>query len=203
MDGGALDELSDSALSERLAAGDAEAFRAVVGRFHARVGRLAFRLLGWSGEVDDVVQDVFAAAWNGRDRFAAALTLETWLTAITVNQCRMRRRWWARYRRHLAALSFATVARKGGPSDEPAEDRELFERVRDVVRSLPERDREVVVLRYLQELPSDEVAKVLGLPLNTVEVRLHRARKRLRPLLNGLLTGRDDGRADQANPQAR
>jgi RNA polymerase sigma-70 factor (ECF subfamily) len=142
VDGGALDELSDSALAGRLAAGDAEAFRAVVERFHARVGRLAFRLLGWSGEVDDVVQDVFAAAWQGRDRLARAANLNTWLMSITVNQCRMRRRWWARYRRHLAVLGSSRGSTSGGPSDEPAVDRELLERVRDVVRALPGRDRE-------------------------------------------------------------
>ena len=186
--GGALDELSDSVLSERMAAGDVNAFRVVVERFHPQVGRLAFRLLGWSGEVDDIVQDVFAAAWQGRQRFARDSTLATWLMAITVNQCRMRRRWWARYRRHLVIVSSAPNPRSTSPSDEPAIEQELFERVRRIIHALPVRDREVVVLRYLQELPPDEVARVLSLPVNTVEVRLHRARKRLRPLLNGLLT---------------
>jgi RNA polymerase sigma-70 factor (ECF subfamily) len=174
-------------LSEQLVAGDVDAFRTVVERFHAPVGRLAFRLLGWSGDVDDVVQDVFTAAWQGREGFARGSSVATWLMGITVNQCRMRQRWWVRYRRHLAAVWHRPGPLNAAAAEKAVFDQELFERVRAAVGSLPVRDREVVVLRYLQELPLDDVAKVLALPVNTVEVRLHRARKRLRPLLNGLL----------------
>src|SRR5687767_43159 len=65
-------------------------FEAVVAAYEGKITRLAHRLLGWTGraDVEDVVQDVFFAAFQHRHRFARRANLSTWLTAITVNRCR-------------------------------------------------------------------------------------------------------------------
>jgi len=75
------------ALMER---GDDSAFEQLVGAYQDHVARTAYRLMGWSGETQDVVQEVFLAALKNLGRFRGRSSLSTWLTAITVNECRKR-----------------------------------------------------------------------------------------------------------------
>jgi RNA polymerase sigma-70 factor (ECF subfamily) len=146
------------------------------------VTRLARRLLGWrTGDVEDVVHDVFLAALTKRQRFRGDASPWTWLVAITINRCRSHRR------RQLVRLKWWRAA---GPAAETTDDREpsierseMSMRVRDAVTALPARDREVVVLYYLEEMTVAQVAAVVGASTGAVEVRLHRARAKLRQLL--------------------
>src|SRR5688500_12036613 len=89
-------QLAPPSLGERLARGDPGAFEQVVATCRPRVERLARRLLAWRGDVDDVVQDVFLVALEKARTFRREASLETWLTAITVNKCRSHRRGWLR-----------------------------------------------------------------------------------------------------------
>ena len=66
-------------------------------------------------------------------------------------------------------------------------DKDTFEQVRKTVRAMPAKYREVVVLRYLQALPADQIAQILGITKNTVHVRLNRARKQLKDELANLM----------------
>jgi RNA polymerase sigma-70 factor (ECF subfamily) len=165
----------------------AESFEQLVADHRQRVARLAYRLLGWRDEVEDVVQDVFVSAFANMDRFRADSSVSTWLTAITVNKCRSHlRRRFLRIR-WLADARRAATVKRGAAAEVEALDRESFEQVRRAVRALPDRDREVIVLRYLEEMPVSEMAAVLGASRNAVEVRLSRARARLNAVLGGLL----------------
>jgi RNA polymerase sigma-70 factor (ECF subfamily) len=71
-------------------------------------------------------------------------------------------------------------------AERPAMDKETFSRVRRAVQALPQKYREVVVLRYLQGLEPDEVGELLGIRVNAVQVRLNRARTRLKEQLGDL-----------------
>ena len=161
-------------------------FEAVVAAHEARVTRLAHRLLGWgsasAGDVEDVVQDVFFAAFRHRTRFAARASLNTWLTAITINRCRSQQR-----RQRLRGLLFRRRAREQLPAAPPASEgpvsAETSAKVRSAVQALPPRDREVIVLRYFEHMDAGEIATTTGLSRNAVEVRLHRARARLADVL--------------------
>src|SRR5258706_13850898 len=88
---GARRDAADS-LADRFACGDPAAFDEVVHRDQETVARLAHRLLGWSPEVEDVVQEVFLAALKNATRFRRGSSLTTWLTTITLNKCRSQRR---------------------------------------------------------------------------------------------------------------
>ncbi len=152
---------ADGSVQRRLAAGDREAFEQLVRAHQDYVARLAFRLLGWSGDAEDVVQDVFLAALRNVKSFRGQASPLTWLTAITVNQCRTRRRrQWV-----MDRLRWLWRRRPGGPDPPPADgplaEAERSERVRRAVRRLPGRLREVVVLRYLQDQSVAEVARVI------------------------------------------
>ncbi|MCX5684274.1 MAG: sigma-70 family RNA polymerase sigma factor [Planctomycetota bacterium] len=82
----------DANLVGRFLRGDGAAFDQLVKAHQDRVARLAYRLLGWSGEVDDVVQEVFLAVFKNIAGFRGDCRVSTWLTAITVNKCRSARR---------------------------------------------------------------------------------------------------------------
>ncbi len=181
---GPAGEVRQSELAERGRRGDVLAFQRLVESQRLRVARLAHRLLGWPDEVDDVVQDVFVSALENAGKFRGDCSPSTWLTTITVNTCRSRRR---RLRRLLLARAQKRVEPRAFERPAPASmDREAFARVRQAVQALPARYREVIVLRYLEEMPAARISQVLGVSHNAVEVRLNRARKRLRARLGAL-----------------
>ena len=166
-------------LAQRLSADDPGSLEALVARHQQRVTRLAFRLLGWrAAEVEDVVQDVFLAAWTNRGRYRGDATVATWLTVITINRCRSEHR-----RRRLRSLFLLRGRGQDGVAEPPPWSRaagdETSARVRAAVQALPPRDREVIVLRYFEQMTAAQIAAVTRQSVNAVEVRLHRARSRL------------------------
>ena len=178
-------EDDDRILAACLAPGDAAALGTLVERYHERVTRLAARLLGWSDGADDVAQEVFLAVWRSRRRFRGDARLWTYLATITVNRCRSlrRRRWLERRVLHMIAPASVPVA---PASDRPAERDETAAAVRAAVAELPTKYREAIVLRYLEELPINEIADVLRIKRNAAEARLSRARKLLEQAIGHL-----------------
>jgi RNA polymerase sigma factor (sigma-70 family) len=186
IDGIALASDAESALATRFASGEAGAFEEVVAVYQDRVTQLASRLLGWNVEAEDVVQDVFLAALAGAKSFRASSLLLTWLTTITLNRCRRHARRQALWRRFWSKSQRAT--REIAPaSDRRPMDAETSRQVQSAVAALPIRDREVVVLFYLEQRPVAEIAGLLGASANAVQVRLHRARGRLERMLSSLV----------------
>ena len=166
-------------LVERFGRGEDSAFDRIVERYAAEVAALANRLLGWPQDVDDIVQDVFTAAFTGLRRFRGDCRLRTWLFTITINTCR-RHRGRLHRRRTVPIDEAAPTLCLNEHAEMVAIDRETCARIRRAVRGLPARYREVVVLRYLQELETTEICRLLGISRNTLNVRLNRARKRLK-----------------------
>ncbi len=175
---GLADDAAQS-LSQPLATGERDAFDQLVRDHHQAVTRLAYRLLGWRGDVEDVVNDVFLAAFKKLDRFRGESSPWTWLAAITINRCRSARR--------RKFLPWRWLQRQDRSSEESSSQRiehnETNQRVRDAVAKLPATDREVIVLFYLEELSGAQISKIIGVKENVINVRLHRARKRLKELL--------------------
>jgi RNA polymerase sigma-70 factor (ECF subfamily) len=170
--------IDDELLVEQFNRGDESAFERIVEQYSADVATLANRLLGWPVEVDDVTQEIFLAAFLGLKKFRCECSLKSWLFTITINKCRSHR-----YKRKLRQLpqtgsheKLPTATYRTNVSSMDAED---FNRVRQAIAGLPARYREPVVLKYLQELGTDEISRILGISKNTLHVRLSRARKRL------------------------
>jgi RNA polymerase sigma factor (sigma-70 family) len=172
---------SDCEVALRFSRGEAGALARVVAAHQDRLARLVHRLLGWGGEVEDVVQDVFLAAWTKRRQLRQPGRLAGWLASIAVNRCRNVRR--MRFLRTL--LLGERDARIAAATTAPADD--SVERVRRAVRALPGRLREVAILRYLEEMEVDEICRVLGISPGAARVRLHRAREMLRKSLADLV----------------
>jgi RNA polymerase sigma-70 factor (ECF subfamily) len=161
---------------------DAASFDRLVVEEQAYVARLVGRLAGWRSDVDDLVQEIFVAALGGWPKFRGDCSARTWLTRIALNKCRSygRRRW---LRERLFAAWQANREPAASASNTVAEEQETTEHVRHAVNQLRHRDREVIVLHYLEQLSPAEVAAVLSISQNAVEVRLSRARQRLKQIL--------------------
>jgi RNA polymerase sigma factor (sigma-70 family) len=183
--GAFLDEPSQQLLVERLRRGEKGALELVAQIHGPRLLRLAHRLMGWNGDGEDVVQEVLAKLLAKPDRIGGDRGLETWLVAVTINQCRSHRRMARTFRRFLSRRDLIVI--EPHRVDVDAEQRDLHGRVREMVQLLRPKDREVIVLHHLEQMPIADVAKMLGLSANAVEVRLHRARQRLKERLDGLI----------------
>jgi len=176
------DQTADSLLMRRIARGEGGALEVLISNFEARVRRLANRLMGWNGDVEDVVQEVFLAAFEKASQYRGDAALWTWLTTITLNRCRtaLRRR---RVRDRLKSLVHWPRRDSAGADHGVLQD-EVASEVRSAVAALPQKDREVIVLFYLEHKTSSQISRLLGASENSVDVRLHRARAKLRIALD-------------------
>ena len=191
-------EPSDEVLAARAAAGDGPAFEEIVRRYQGRVFRLASRLTGSETEAADVLQETFLRVYRGLPSFRGASRFGTWLYRVATNAALAHRR--ARARRpaesleaflprfdgngaHLATPAELQVATR---ADERLDRQALAEKARAGIDRLPDIYREAFVLRDLEEMPTAEVADVLGLEPAAVRQRVHRARLMLRGYLGDL-----------------
>jgi RNA polymerase sigma-70 factor (ECF subfamily) len=144
-----------------------------------RLRRLVHRLLGWRGnDVDDLVQDVLLSAWQHRAAFRGDSSLSTWLVRIAVRRVQRHARW-QRLRDGLRALVPASDV--GTAATPPLGDE--IQSVHRAMASLRHGDREVLVLRYLEDRSIEDTAQALGISRQAADQRLSRARQRLRALL--------------------
>jgi len=177
----------NTSLSRRPSGAGGEDFDRAVAEHHERVRLLVYRLLGWRDGIEDVVQDVFLAAWAGWARFRGRSSVELWLKRIAVNKCRSRLRREAVRGRWLGWMRGVFKNQTQAPADQLLEKQEQAERVRLAIRRLEPVYREATVLYYLEQLNIDQIAEIIGVRRNTVEVRLHRARRQLEKILADMM----------------
>jgi RNA polymerase sigma-70 factor (ECF subfamily) len=191
-------EPSDETLAARAAAGDDSAFETLVGRYQARVFRLACRLTTET-DAPDVLQETFLQVYRHLSLFRGESQFGTWLYRIATNAALMHRR--ARARRPGESLEgfMPKFDADGTHASTPAElqvasraeqllDQQfLADRARDIVARLPDLYREAFVLRDLEEMSTADVAEALGVQPATVRQRVHRARLMLRGCLSDLV----------------
>jgi RNA polymerase sigma-70 factor (ECF subfamily) len=194
--------IADEALVSPAAAGDEAAFEDLVRRHQERVYRLAWRLTGDEADAADVLQESFLQVFRHLGEFRGEARFTTWLFRVVTNAALMRRR--ARARRPADSLEAflprfdaagrhaATPAQLQVTSqvEELLDRKTLAERARSGIARLPDAYRDAFVLRDLEELPTAEVASVLGIAPDAVRQRVHRARLLLRGYLNDLAEGR-------------
>ncbi|HET8539448.1 MAG TPA: sigma-70 family RNA polymerase sigma factor [Anaeromyxobacter sp.] len=162
---------SDRALAERFTRhGDEGAFRELYRRHVDRVHRLAARILGPRGDLDDTVQEIFVQVHRSLDRFRGDSRFATWLHRLAVNVTAgvLRR-----------ALREPLEPALRAPDADPGEQLEAREEVLALYRALdelPERNRVAFVLFELEGMPLEEIAETTGVPLQAAAARLRRAR---------------------------
>lgn len=181
-------EWTDEVAVARTLDGDHEAFGVLVRRYQGMVCRLLRRFTGCPREAEDLAQEVFLQAYRQLPRLRAAGSFRSWLLRAARNRAIDRARALRSARRtppgHVAPLRAEAVPAARG--EDPAEAvirAEETTAVGKAVRRLPLSDREIIHLKYVEEMTVEEIARSLGLGPRTVETRLYRARRRLRDLL--------------------
>ncbi|MFJ2030441.1 RNA polymerase sigma factor [Streptosporangium sp. NPDC087985] len=167
----------DEAIARSLA-GDLTAYEALVTRYSALAHRTAV-MLGAADESEDVVQEAFVKAYRHLATFRREAPFRPWLLRIVANETHNLTRSRSRRAELAVKLTEPHLPEVAGPEDVAvATDRRA--RLLDMVRTLPEREREVVVCRYFLQLSEAETAQVLDLPAGTVKSRTFRGLSRLR-----------------------
>lgn len=188
----AVDEAS---LVAALRAGDEWAFETMIRTYGGRLLAVARRICGNEEDARDVLQTAYLSAFRSLDGFAGSCQLSTWLHRIVVNTALMRLR--SKRRKPEDSIEALLPAFQedghhveqfsdwGLPADRLLEREDERRLVRTCIARLPDNYREVLMMRDIEELPTEEVARLLTLTPNAVKVRLHRARQALSTLLRG------------------
>lgn len=184
--------LPDELLLARCRAGDVEAFGHVYAQYQAMVFRHAYHLLGHEEDAHDTRQETFLRAWNALPQFRGDCSLKTWLLHICTNQCRNRQRTHSRRRETPYDPPMIERQVDGGSAADNTphavvEKTELAAAIRRALDSLPDKHRELIVLREIEELSIEEIARIVGCARASVPVKLFRARALLRTRMNALL----------------
>ena len=144
--------------------------------------RVAYVAAGERGDAEEAVQDGFVKAYRALGRFRDGAPFRPWLLRIVANEARNRRR--SARRRTGLALRAAAASGDAAPSPEAAAvAAERRDELLEALGRLDERDREVLVHRFLLELGEEETATALGIRRGTVKSRTSRALERLRAMV--------------------
>jgi len=163
------------------AAGKTVEIESLMQIYYGYIRRLALSILNDEAEADDAAQETFIAASRYLDSFRRQASPRTWLTSIAVNQCRGRLRKRKVRQGLLNTLASLHLMRPpaGGPESLTVQS-EADRRIWRAVDALDEKHRLPILLRYVHELSTAEIAAVLDLNEGTVHSRLHYARKKLK-----------------------
>ncbi len=180
-------------LIDRAQRGDEEAFTSLVRLYEAQVQAVCLKMVHNTETARDLAQETFVKAFSALASFDRSFTFSTWLYKIARNTCIDHFR---RQKLETYSLDAPMRTREGqierdfpSPINTPERFLILKERgrlIEEAIESLPDKYREVIGLRHKQELPYEEIANILGVPLGTVKARLFRARELLKKRLKSL-----------------
>lgn len=185
--------VDEPALIAALRRGEEWAFEAMVRVYGGRLLAVARRICGNEEDARDALQSAYLSAFRAVQRFDGTCQLSTWLHRIVVNMSLMRLRTRRRKPEEQMETLLPAFQEDGHhveqfsewamPADRLLEREDLRATVRTCIAQLPESYRQVLLLRDIEELSTDEVARMLSATPTAIKVRLHRARQALSTLL--------------------
>lgn len=187
---------SERQLVERIAQGDHEAFDEVYHRYYQRVFGYLLRVLGRPGSIEEVLDDVMLAVWQGARRFDGRSRVSTWIFGIAHHKALKAldrdRRESERGGDDPGDLEHEPVTGAGGP-EASAVRSELRRKLRRAMETLSPVQRAAVELTFYYGYSYPEVAEILGCPVGTVKTRMFHARRMLKERLPALGLQGDEG----------
>jgi len=170
--------------------GDSGAFDELVKRYHAKIYRLAYRILDNPDDADDATQEAFIEAYKSLKSFEGRSKFYTWLYRVALNTCHQQVRKAESRQRTLSSFAEDFKYNNNESNVETPERialrNERNNLVKEAISKLPEKQREVVVLFYIHNLKYREIAEILNCSEGTVASRLHTALGNLKPKLKNL-----------------
>ena len=184
----------DAEFVSRCQRGDIDAFEVLVKRHQKKMLNIVYRITGDYDDACEVVQEAFLSAYRAIKKFRGDAKFSTWLTGITVNHAKNRLRQTQSRSYHEVVSIDDPVETESGqltldpPSQEASaieqlEQKEVQEKVQECIGGLDKDQREVLVLRDIEEFSYDEIGRILKIPDGTVKSRLSRARDALKDCL--------------------
>lgn len=182
-----------------LRAGDGRSYEELVRRYGGRMLGVALRIVRNPEDARDCVQDAFLSAFKNMDGFEGRSSVWTWLHRIVVNFALLKLR--SRRRRPECSIEdlmpeFDEYDCRVEPKDRKAVDAETLlaredvrDAVRDAIERLPDDYRDVLLLRDIEELDTEETAEILKISRGAVKMKLHRARAALKKLIEPVIRG--------------
>ena len=188
------EELSSEDLMVRIAKGDDDAFETLVNRHQTSVLNLIYRFIGDRTQAKDLVQEVFLRVWQGAKSYEPKAKFTTWIYRVTANLClnelkSARRRRWSPFHRSAEGNGNAVeeTYSNGSPT---AEDlllaKELTRQISETLQSLPANQRMALVLKRYDDLPYEEISRIMDCSVSAVESLLVRAKRTLQEKLENL-----------------
>lgn len=181
----------DAAYIERILRGEQAAFKELVARHKDYAFTLAYRILNSREDAEEAAQDAFVRAYNGLATFNREAKFTTWLYRIVVNAALTIQQ---RRRMRTEDIEKAHTLASGIPLEDSGSSGSLRQReqkfyIQKALKLLSPDDVTMISLFYLKEHSLEEIAATVGIEVNTVKVKLYRARKRLAEALQTLLKG--------------
>lgn len=140
--------------------------------------RFAMRIVNHAAEAEDVVQEVFIKLWNNRQQMDAIQNVEAWCITATKNLSIDKLR--SKHQRMQPMKAGFDLPDRSATPYQATVTHDVFDRVKSLMDSLPDKQRDIMHLRDIEGMTYQEIADVLGLPLDQVKVYLFRARKAVR-----------------------
>ena len=187
-----MDALINKRIKEVLK-GDQNAFAEIVELFQDKLYRICYRMLGDKHEAEDIAQEAFVRAFINIHTFDTNRKFSTWLYRIGTNLCidRIRKKKPDYYLDAEVAGTeglnmYSQIASKEELPEQEVLKMEMQDRVQYEISRLPDKYRAVIVLKYMEDLPLQEISDILEMPLGTVKIRIHRGREALRKQLSNM-----------------
>ena len=182
--------MSDDALVRQAQRGDLEAFEALIHRHEGAIISYLHRFMPNRDDTEDLAQEVFIKAYQSLSRFDPTLgQFRSWLFRIAANtsldELKRRKRVVARNKKVAAQLDGEVVHGAWNPETEL----DQVTIIQSALQSIPDAERQVVLLSYYHDISWREIANTLGIPLGTVKSRMHSALSRLRQLIISMEDG--------------
>ncbi len=179
--------LSDEDLVRQFQDGNKDAFRLLVERNQDKVRSIVLYTLNRDDIVDDIAQDVFLKVFKALDGFRFDSKFYTWLYRITINKCRdeLRKRRWKKFisLHHASDDEHKKIDRL--VTEQHHDD--FKDAIQGALKKLPVRQREIIILKDIQDYTYEEIAEILNCEMGTVKSRLSRARASMRKLLQSYI----------------
>ena len=187
--------ISDEMLVKQVLGGDSTSYEDIVNRYKNTVFAIIYRMVGQYQDAEDISQDVFVNVYRKLYQFDTDKKFGPWIHRIAVNTCIS----YLRKRSKVVSISFdesymqqyeeETASWSVSPQTE-MEKAELKKEVEKAINELSDAYKLLIVLRYQMEYSNQEIADILGISKENVEVKTHRARKALRKIIQNKMAER-------------
>ncbi len=184
--------IDDLQLIDKVLDGEKDIYEVIIRRYNERLFKIARSIIKDEDEAEDVMQEAYVRAYEHLDQFKGKAKFSTWLTKILINEAFQRKRKSKRFS-DLPSMEGLELQDQDTPRKVEIKEQKIIKKnVKELLEtsidSLPEKYRTVFVMREIENLSVSETAQCLSITKENVKVRLHRAKKHLRTLIQNSMS---------------